>query len=108
IALAGTALAQDVAPQVLGATDVALYRDIFAAEKSGQFAKAKTLLAKVSDDTLKGYVEAEHFLSPKSGRVATTELIAWLKDYRDLPVADRIYRLAVSRSSKTVRKGKKR
>jgi soluble lytic murein transglycosylase-like protein len=108
MALAGTARAADVAPQILTAADVALYREIFAAEDAGHFARADQLLAKVNDGALKGYVEAQHILSPKSGRTSVAELVAWLKDYRDLPVADRIYRLAVTRASTTVRKGRKR
>ncbi len=96
-----------VAPQVLSPADVALYRDVFAAENAGQFTKAKALFAKVSDTTLAGYVQATEMLSPKSGRTSPAELVAWLKAYRDLPVADRIYRLAVQRATRTVKRGKK-
>jgi soluble lytic murein transglycosylase-like protein len=110
LALAGTAMAQEpsVAPQVLSSADAALYRDIFSAQRAGQFTKAKTLFAKVSDTTLAGYVEANEFLAPKAKRATATELVAWLKDYRELPVAERIYRLAVQRATTTVKKGKKR
>ena len=110
VALAGTAMAQEpsVAPQVLSPADVALYRDVFAAENAGQFTKAKALFAKVSDTTLAGYVQAAEILSPKSGRTPPAELVAWLKAYRDLPVADRIYRLAVQRATRTVKRGRKR
>ena len=110
LALAGAALAQEpsVAPQVLSAQDVALYRDIFAAERAGQAAKARTLLAKVSDNALKGYAEAELLLSPRAKRATPAELVTWLKEYRELPVAEKIYRLAVKRATTTVRKGGKR
>ena len=110
LTLAGTALAQEpsVAPQVLSTADVTLYRDIFAAERVGQAAKAKTLLAKVGDNALTGYVEAELLLSPKAKRATPAELIAWLKQYRELPVAESVYRLAVKRATTTVKKGKKR
>ena len=110
LALAGTAMAQEpsVVPQVLSSADVALYREVFAAQRAGQFTKAKTLFAKVSDNTLAGYVEANEFLAPKASRATATELVAWLKEYRDLPVAERIYRLAVQRATTTVKKGKKR
>jgi soluble lytic murein transglycosylase len=112
ILFAGTANAQDpiasVVPQVLSNEDTALYKDIISAERAGQFAKAKTLIAKISDTSLEGYVEAERLLSPKAKRATLAELVNWLKQYRDLAVADRIYRLAVVRSTKTVRKGKKR
>jgi soluble lytic murein transglycosylase-like protein len=110
MALAGTAMAQEssVAPQVLSPADVALYKDVFAAEEAGQFTRAKTLFARVNDTTLAGYVQANEMLSPKSGRVTPEELVAWLKTYRDLPVADKIYRLAVQRATRTVKRGKKR
>jgi soluble lytic murein transglycosylase-like protein len=110
LALAGTALAQEpsVAPQVLSAQDVTLYREVLAAERAGQAARAKTLLAKVDDDTLKGYAEAELLLSSKAKRATQAELIAWLKEYRELPMAEKIYRLAVKRATTTVKKGKKR
>ena len=110
LALAGTAMAQDpsVTPQVLSSSDAAIYRDVFAAQRAGQFTKAHTLFAKVSDTSLAGYVEAGEFLAPKVKRATATELVAWLKEYRDLPVAERIYRLAVQRATTTVKKGKKR
>src|ERR1700742_768996 len=46
--------AQSVRPQVLNASDVALYRQIFTAERNGETTKAKKLLDKVSDPTLEG------------------------------------------------------
>ncbi|HEY2837142.1 MAG TPA: lytic transglycosylase domain-containing protein [Rhizomicrobium sp.] len=94
--------AQSVRPQILNASDVTLYRQIFAAERNGETAKAKKLLDKVSDPTLEGYADAERLLSGK--RATVSELVAWLSQHRDLAVADKIYRLAVSRSSKKVRK----
>src|SRR5690348_11401316 len=93
---------QSVRPQILSPSDVALYRQIFAAERNGENAKAKKLLDKVSDSVLEGYAEATRLLSGK--RAAVTDLTAWLSQHRDLAVADAVYRLAVSRSSKKVRK----
>lgn len=78
------------------------------AARAGQAVKVGTLSAQLGDPSLKGYIEAELILSPKSRRHSLAELIDWLRDYRDLAVADRIYRLAVSRSTTTVKKGKKR
>jgi len=110
--LAGTASAQEpapsVAPQVLSAGDAALYRESIAAARAGQIAKSKTLLGKVGDNALQGYVEAEQLLSPQAKRATLAELTAWLKEYRELAIADRIYRLAVTRSTTTVRRAGKR
>lgn len=95
------------APSVLSDGDVALYRQIMAAERAGQYSKAKTLFAKVSDPSLEGYAEAQHYLSASAKSVKTEDLVAWLQQYRDLPIADRIYRLAVAHNTKTIRKHRK-
>ena len=94
--------APSVRPQVLSAADVALYRQIFKAERNGETTRAMKLLDKVSDPALEGYAEAVGLLSAK--RATVSDLVAWLSQHRDLAVADRVYRLAVSRSSKRIRK----
>ena len=94
-----------VRPEVLSANDAELYRRIFAAQRAGELSKAKKLFADVSDTSLKGYVEAGRLLATK--RAERDELVAWLTDYRDLAVADKIYRAAVSQSAKRVKRGKK-
>src|SRR6201986_4854979 len=90
--------------QILSSADAERYRDIFADERAGRFDKAQELMSQVSDTSLKGYVLAEHYLSPHSKRASVAELIDWLRDYRELAIADRIYRLAVKRSTKKVRR----
>ncbi len=62
--LAGTARAQtaSVAPAVLSPQDVSLYKQIFAAERNADFATAKDLVAQLSDTSLVGYAQAEHYL----------------------------------------------
>src|ERR1700761_7941918 len=104
--VAGFARAQTVepAPQVLSAADAQRYREIFADEREGRFEKAQQVYAGLTDTSLKGYVFAEHFLSPHSKRTDVSELVDWLSTYRDLPVADPLYRLAVKRSTKKVRR----
>jgi hypothetical protein len=49
------ASALPAAPQVLSPGDVALYKQIMAAERAGQSSKAKALLGRVSDTSLTGY-----------------------------------------------------
>jgi soluble lytic murein transglycosylase-like protein len=107
-AIAQPVTAQPAQPLVLSPDDVTLYRQIMTAERAGQYTKASTLMAKVSDTSLEGYVEAQHLLSASSSSVTIEALIEWLKTYRDLPIADRIYRLAVAHSTKTVRRHHKK
>ena len=108
LAVPASAQGTSVAPQILSQADTALYREGITAARAGQSSKVKALLAKVSDTTLQGYVEGELLLSSKAKSATAAELAAWLKDYRELAIADRVYRLAVSRSTKTVRRGGKR
>jgi soluble lytic murein transglycosylase-like protein len=98
------ARAQDAAPVAMSSADAARYREIFADERAGRFDKAEALFGELSDTSLKGYVRAEHLLSAHSKKVPVSELISWLDAYRELPIADRIYRLAVKRSTKKVRR----
>ena len=95
-------------PVILSSQDVARYRDIFVAERTGKFSRAETLTAQLQNPILKGYIQAEKILSPKAPRTSVTELATWLRNYGDNSMAERVYRLAVKRSTTTVRKGKKR
>ncbi|HYS45094.1 MAG TPA: hypothetical protein VEM35_01570, partial [Rhizomicrobium sp.] len=101
----GTSLS--LTPQVLSAGDVALYRQVMAAERKGEYGRASSLFAKISDPSLLGYAEALHFLSAPAKRVTVAPLVEWLQQYRDLAVAERIYRLAVVHSTKKVRHRRK-
>lgn len=103
-----TAASPPAAPTVLTAQDVALYRQVMQAERNGEYSRARTLFAKVSDPALEGYVEAEHLLSASPKSVTAATLADWLQQYRDLPIADRIYRLAVARNTRTVRRHHKK
>ena len=82
---------------VLSPADVKTYREIFAAETSGQLAKADRLVEKLDDKSLLGYVLEERYLGPHY-RTKFAEAKAWLEEYGDLAGADRIYRLAVKRA----------
>jgi soluble lytic murein transglycosylase-like protein len=102
-----TGTSQPATPAVLSADDVALYKQIMAAERAGEHARASRLSAKLSDTSLLGYAEAMHFLSASPKRVTVKPLVAWLQDNRELAVADRIYRMAVARSTRKVRRHRK-
>jgi len=108
VPLSSPARALPVAPQILSADDAQLYRQIMAAQRAGQTTRASTLLAKVSDTSLQPYAEAIGFLSGPRRSVKIQTLVDWLEQYRDTAIADRVYRLAVASSTRTVRRGKKR
>ena len=99
------ALAQSSAPavEILSSTDVQHYRQIFQDERTGAFADADAQAAQVTDRSLLGYVQAAHYLSPYSSP-NVSELVSWLEQYRDLPVADRIYKLAVEKATVRVKR----
>ncbi|WP_428671773.1 lytic transglycosylase domain-containing protein [Reyranella sp.] len=83
-------------PTVLSTEERDRYRRIFQAQASRDWATADAEIAKVSDKTLMGYVDAQRLLSP--GYTARYEqLAAWLQDYNDHPDAPAIYRLAQAR-----------
>jgi soluble lytic murein transglycosylase-like protein len=92
------------APSVLSQDDVTHYRQIIAAERAGKFDKAQALYEKLGDTSLKGYLQAEHMLSPHSGRTPVSELVTWMRTYGDLPIAHRVYKFAVKRATRKIRK----
>ncbi|MEI9993546.1 MAG: lytic transglycosylase domain-containing protein [Rhizomicrobium sp.] len=100
---ADSGAAASVPMEILSSADVSLYRRIFDAERDGRFDDARDLFAKVQDPSLEGYVLAEHYLSPH-GHATLAELVDWMHQYADLPIADRVYRLAVQRATKKVHK----
>ncbi|HWU56659.1 MAG TPA: hypothetical protein VN175_14210, partial [Rhizomicrobium sp.] len=102
---AGTS--QPATPNVLSADDAALYKQIMAAERAGEHARASRLSAKLSDTSLLGYAQALGFLSAAPKHITVKPLVEWLQENRELAVADRIYRMAVARSTKTIRRHRK-
>jgi soluble lytic murein transglycosylase-like protein len=109
LALETPALADNIAPSpkpaVLSPQDVVRYRKIIAAERAGNFDTAEALYAQVEDKSLEGYVEAEHYLKAK--KIPVTKLVAWLKEYGELPIASKIHALAEKRATVKKRVGKK-
>jgi len=98
------ALAQSLPVAVLSPDDVQRYRQIFADEDSGNFSDAQAQVAQLSDKSLVGYAQAEHFLSPKSGRTSVSEIIDWMNQYNDLGVASDIYNLGIQRASVPIKR----
>jgi soluble lytic murein transglycosylase len=84
---------------VLSPDDVKAYGEIFATQKTGQFAKADKLIAKLEDKCLLGYVLEDRYLGTHY-HTSFEELKSWLVEYGDLVGADGIYKLAVKRAAK--------
>ena len=84
--------------RVLSASDVRLYREILSDENEGRFAHARSLIPELSDRSLMGYVEAEHYLSTYLKHPPVLDLAEWLREYPDLPVAARVHALAEERN----------
>jgi soluble lytic murein transglycosylase-like protein len=79
---------------VLSSEDVRLYKSIFEDERSGKFKAARQEIAEVSDKSLMGYVEADHFLSAHGKRTPVKTLAEWLQKYDELPIAPEVRELA--------------
>jgi len=103
-AMADDATQTGFVPSVLSHTDVVRYREIIADERAGHFSAAKREFERLDDKTLEGYVLAEHMLSHHSGRTPEVELDHWMHEYGDLPIAHRVYDLAVRRATHYVRR----
>lgn len=80
----------------LSESDMALYAELFAAQRKGRFERADDLIGRIEDRSLLGHVLAERFLGPHY-RASWAELAAWLRSYGDHPQAERIYALALKR-----------
>ncbi|SLN34079.1 lytic transglycosylase domain-containing protein [Oceanibacterium hippocampi] len=84
-----------IAP-ILGDADRALYRDIFAASRAGNWRRADALIEKLDDRILLGHALFIRYMHPRY-RTPYSELHLWMRDYGDLPGAERIHRLARER-----------
>jgi len=80
------------ADSVLSAKDVDIYRQIFSAQKKGEFKKADTLSGKLKNKLLWGYVLYDRYFSP-AYKTKKKEITQWLKQYGDLAVAADMYAL---------------
>lgn len=82
----------------LSMKEAALYRTLFEAHQKGDWAKAESVMAKISDKRLMGHVLADRF--ERKG-ASLGELVAWLKEYPTLPQAEWVYAKAVKAGAVT-------
>lgn len=74
--------------EVLKSADVSAYRSLFKDARAGKAPQA----SRVKDPVLLGHVKGVYLAHARGASFA--ELNGWLKDYRDLPQASAIYKLA--------------
>jgi soluble lytic murein transglycosylase len=96
---AAAAAEQVIGYTILSPDDVKTYGAVFAAQNSGQNAKADALIAKLADKSLVGYALQDRYVGTHY-RAKFAELKSWLEDYGDLVGADRVYKLALKRAPK--------
>jgi len=79
-------------------TDLGLYRKAFAATEAADWKGANAAITKIRDDVLVGSLLAKRYLSPEY-QAEFPELSRWLKRYSDMPIADKVYDLAIQKKS---------
>lgn len=90
------ATAQDL-PKILSDIDAARYEEIFKLQNDANWRKADQLIKKIENPLLMGHVQFQRYMHPTKYQSSYPELHMWMKSYADHPLADDVYRLAVSR-----------
>lgn len=94
-------------PRVLSEADAALYGEVFALQREGNWRAADKRIARLSDKVLMGHVLYQRYMHPTAYRSKYKELKDWMAAYADHPDAMRIYRLALRRQPKGWRSPKR-
>ncbi|MCB9928118.1 MAG: transglycosylase SLT domain-containing protein [Alphaproteobacteria bacterium] len=84
-------------PQPLDAEDVGRYRRIFALQAQGDWDDANQEIRGLHSKILMGHVLFQRYMHPTAYRANYPELAQWLRQYRGLPGAYRVYSLASKR-----------
>ncbi len=86
-------------PKLLSEEDRSRYRDLFAAIRRQDWARAAALLAQHPDGALHRMAQAEYFLAAGSPRIDLPQLNAWLAAGTELPQAEAVVALATKRGA---------
>lgn len=84
-------------PQPLSPADAAYYTAAFAASARGDFIDAQMQTTELQDRSLVGYLAYDQLMHPTAHKASFEELSGWLVKFRELPLAERIFDLAVRR-----------
>jgi len=88
---------------ILSPDDVVLYRTAFDLQQSGDWGAADRVIARISDDVLMGHVQFQRYMHPTDYRSGFRELSNWMRNYRDHPGANRVYKRAQRRKPQGMR-----
>ena len=89
-----------VSLEPISEADIAVYRRIFALQAAGKITAADKEFSNLTDFRLRGHVLFQRYMHPTAYRTSFEELRNWMEMYADLPRADKIYNLALSRMPK--------
>lgn len=92
--LAAPAAAQETRVRALSDEDAARYSAAFDAVERRDWRHVGSAMANVDDESLVGVVRGRMLLS-SAYRPSYDELTAWLRQYRDLPIAEDVYQRAL-------------
>src|SRR4051812_870922 len=81
----------------LSPADAQHYAAAFESADRGDFIDAQMQAADIEDKSLVGYLSFHQLMHPSAHKASFDELCGWLKSFRDLPLADRIFNLAAKR-----------
>jgi soluble lytic murein transglycosylase-like protein len=84
-------------PHALSPDDAEHYVAAFQDVDRGDFIDAQMQVADIQDKSLVGYLSFHQLMHPSAHKASFDELCGWLKSFRDLPLADRIFNLAAKR-----------
>ncbi len=95
LSLVASSSARAATLEALSDTDARLYSTAFQAAERGDFVTADDTLTHVADPCLVGRVQYLKLTHPATKTVSYDQLVGWLRSFKDLPGADRIYALAL-------------
>ncbi|MCH8189312.1 MAG: transglycosylase, partial [Proteobacteria bacterium] len=88
---------------VLSPVDIERYRRVFALQDAGRWQEADHEIRRINDQILMGHVQFQRYMHPTKYRSRFTELSAWMKQYRDHPGSEQVYKLSLKRKPKNYR-----
>ncbi len=95
VSVASVAVADS--PKALSDDDARAYAAAFQSVDQGDFLGAQIQAAEAKDRSLDGYLSFRALMHPTAHKATFEELASWLGKFRDLPLADRVFSLAVKR-----------